>query len=152
MSATPPSRCCEPCDRFLRGEINIISQDKAWVSFEHHRDFQSFDTALRLPCAICSLAWTYAARRPSSDNWVELLGTYSCYSPSLVCTLYFHTERNEQLKYTSDYLTFERWPSKWTPPAANKSQHLSSPYSANIRSPVIQHGLQYCHRFSSSQL
>jgi hypothetical protein len=100
------SRYCEPCSCFLRGEIVITFQTKSSVTFEHHRDFQSFDTALRLPCAICSLAWTYAKSPPSMDDWAELLGAYSF--GSLERDLKFYSEGHDR-PHVSDFLLLEPW-------------------------------------------
>jgi hypothetical protein len=98
------NRYCEPCDRFLRGEITITIQEKNQVTFEHHRDFQSFDTALRLQCAICSLAWTYAKSLPSMNHWIGMLGVYSFWPGER--DLKFCSEGQERL-YFSDSLSLE---------------------------------------------
>jgi hypothetical protein len=105
------NRYCEPCARFLRGEITITRQYTDVVTFEHHREFQSFDAALRMPCVICSLAWTYATNPPTMENWVGMLGTYCFGFPEP--NLSFDTERVRGKKpYSSDILSLVRWPSK----------------------------------------
>jgi hypothetical protein len=106
------SRYCEPCDRFLRGDLIITSQTETSVVFEHHRDFQSFNEALHLPCAICSLAWTYVRSQPSIDHWFGLSGVYS-FAPS-ERDLKFRSEGHEgnEGQYLSDLLSLEQWQGK----------------------------------------
>jgi hypothetical protein len=58
----------------------MISHDERSITFNHHHDFESFDTEMQLPCLICSLAYTRAKNFPSKLNWVKSLGYYYCYN------------------------------------------------------------------------
>jgi hypothetical protein len=53
-----------------------MSHNEYSITFDHHYDFESFHTAIQLPCAICSLAYTHAKNLPSELNWVKSLGYY----------------------------------------------------------------------------
>jgi hypothetical protein len=67
---------CEPCCRLLCGEVSLIDESECHITFNHHYDFESFHKAMRLPCAICSLAYTYARNSPSALSWVKSVGQY----------------------------------------------------------------------------
>jgi hypothetical protein len=112
------SRYCEPCERFLRGDIIIkekrirlvISKQLIFedVVFEHHRSFQSIDAALRLPCTICSRAWKHAKYPSSESSWRRLLGFYGFFE--FKRNLGFVSEGGHS--YESDRLALEPWPSE----------------------------------------
>jgi hypothetical protein len=84
----PDNLYCEPCRLLLRGELSVISHFENGVCFNHHDDYESFNTAMHLPCAICSLAYTYAKNSPCAVSWVKLVGYYHCWGDRKPLTLY----------------------------------------------------------------
>jgi hypothetical protein len=72
----PDNLYCKPCRLLLCGELSVISHSENGVRFDHHDDYESFNTAMHLPCAICSLAYTYAKNSPCAVSWVKLVGYY----------------------------------------------------------------------------
>jgi hypothetical protein len=62
------------------------------ITFNHHYDFKSFDTAMQLPCAICSLAYSYVEHPPSALSWVRTLGYYHCHSDEKLLRFYPDSE------------------------------------------------------------
>ena len=82
---------CEPCSRFLRGELRLL-RTREWamkwaVAFEHHTDFESFENAMRLPCALCSLAHHH------SDDTLDALD----WTPLEVCYRYDHINNTRNM-------------------------------------------------------
>jgi hypothetical protein len=103
---------CEPCRRLLRGELHVINQEEFYVEFDHHIDFRSFDTAMRLPCLICSFAYTHAKNYPSEVSWVKLLGCYQYISHDDKRTLSFFPCGGEEYFPKSATLVLKPWFSK----------------------------------------
>lgn len=97
---------CEPCYRFLRGDVVVIQDDKSSIVFEHHDDYGSLSNALNLPCTICSLAWQ--SDEPSELHCARgVRGTYS-YNPHSTGHVMRFTYRDNDL-YGSDQVVFIPW-------------------------------------------
>ena len=80
---------CEPCHGLLVGKVNIISERYDCINFKHHDTFESFNKALRLPCAICTLVYAYSGQMPTALGWKKLLGSYQYFGDEH--RLYFNT-------------------------------------------------------------
>jgi hypothetical protein len=62
---------------------------------------------MKLPCTICTLAWTSAWIFPSALSWEPLIGIYSFFDGER--SLKFDAERPSQLSPRSADLFFEPW-------------------------------------------
>lgn len=106
---------CEPCRKFLCGKVTIgyHTEGKSikTVSFEHHDSFESFDKAMKLPCAICTKAWSTTTALSIVCNWKSLIGTYFLFNGERV--LYFYPVGTFKIYVHSLELSFEPWKREW---------------------------------------
>ena len=106
---------CEPCRKFLCGEVSIVyhyeGKSMKSVSFEHHDSFESFDKAMKLPCAICTKVWSTNTALPTVRNWKPLKGTYYSFNGGRV--LFFCPVGTFEVDAQSLELFFEPWEREW---------------------------------------
>ena len=74
--AMPDAFYCALCQQFLQGKIDGKYRSPKLFIFDHHRSFESFDKAIKLPCSICSLAGCDALEPPPAFNWERPMKAY----------------------------------------------------------------------------
>jgi hypothetical protein len=100
---------CEPCRRFLVGELLILHsnyEDPYRIFFDHHLDYGSFEKAMQLPCLICTSAWANEKKSLNEIRWKKLVGCYHCDRHDGKGTLYFWADQNYRL-ILSYFIFFE---------------------------------------------
>jgi hypothetical protein len=88
----------------------VIRHSKKDITFNHHYDFKSFNTAMRLPCTICTLAYAHAKNPPSALSWVNSVGYYDCRGDEQ--QLRFYPDSQEGWLKASNILVLKPWSSE----------------------------------------